>query len=175
MSRSGEKFVPRSRVGTFRNERKRSTPLDSKIMFWCVLYYLNAFETVWLPYKTQYKTGRSGAKVRAMKSCRNFSQRKDPKHPFGPFPHISVRFVLFGCIWDSLLRYNTKFKTGQTCANVRATKSRWNFSQRRTRSTPLDPKLMFWCVSYYLSAFATISLPTKLRAKHAEVVQKFVP
>ena len=84
MSRSGEKFVPRSRVGTFRNERNRSTPLDSKIKFWCVLYYLDAFETVWLPYKTQCKTGRTGAKVRAMKLHRNFSQRTHPIHPIRP-------------------------------------------------------------------------------------------
>ena len=89
MSRSGEKFVPRSRVGTFRNERNRSTPLDSKIMFWWVLYYLNAFETVWLPYKTQYKMGRSGAKLRAMKSCQNFSQLTHPIHPIGPKTQVS--------------------------------------------------------------------------------------
>ena len=68
-----QKFVSRSRVKIFRNERTRSSPLDSKLMFWCVSYYLGAFGTVWLPYKTQCKTGRSGAKVRAMKSCRNFS------------------------------------------------------------------------------------------------------
>jgi len=24
-------------------------------MFWCVLYYLSAFGTVWLPYETQRK------------------------------------------------------------------------------------------------------------------------
>src|SRR6185503_7371595 len=47
-----QKFVPRSRVGVFRNERTRSTPLDSKHMFWCVLYYLDVFGTVWLPNKT---------------------------------------------------------------------------------------------------------------------------
>src|SRR6185295_692490 len=70
-----QKFVPRSRVGIFHNERTRSTPLDSKLMFWCVSYYLSAFGTIWLPYKTLCKTGRSGAKVRATKSHRNFSQR----------------------------------------------------------------------------------------------------
>src|SRR6185369_15824546 len=91
----------------FCDERNRSTPLDSKLMFWCVLYYLDAFGTVWLPYKTRCKTGRSGAKVRAMKSCRNFSQQTHPIHPIGPLPHVSGCFVLFGCIWDSLLRYNT--------------------------------------------------------------------
>ena len=35
-----QKFVPRSRVGIFHNERTQSTPLDPKQMFWCVLYYL---------------------------------------------------------------------------------------------------------------------------------------
>src|SRR6185503_2441789 len=76
-----QKFVPRCRVGIFHNERTQSTPLDSKLMFWCVFYYLDAFGTVWLPYQTQCKTGRTGTKVRAMKSCRNFSQqthRTDP-------------------------------------------------------------------------------------------------
>ena len=130
-----QKFVPRSRVGIFCNERTRSTPLDSKLMFWCVLYYLDAFGTVWLPYKTLCKTGRS-AKVRAMKLCRNSSQRTHPINPFGPLPHVSVCFVLFGCIWDCLLRYNTQFKTGQTCAKVRATKSCRNFWQR---THPMHP------------------------------------
>src|SRR6185437_13071426 len=124
-----QKFVPRSRVGIFHNERTRSTPWDSKLMFWCVLYYLAAFGTVWLPYKTQCKTGRSGAKVRAMKSCWNFWQQTHPIHPFGPLPHVSVHFVLFGCISDRLLPYNTQFKTSQTSAKVNATKSRRNFSQ----------------------------------------------
>ena len=93
-----QKFVPRGRVGIFHNERTRSTPLDHKLTFWCVSYYLGAFGTVWLPYETRCKTGRTSAKVRA-------------------------------------------------------TNLRQNSSHERTRSTPLDPKLMFWCVSYYLGAF----------------------
>ena len=60
-----QKFVPRSRVGIFRKECTRSTPLDHKLTFWCVLYYLGAFGTVWLPYGTRCKTGRTSAKVRA--------------------------------------------------------------------------------------------------------------
>ena len=51
-----QKFVPRSRLGIFLNERNRSTPLDYKLLFLCVLYYLDAFGTVWLPYKTRCKT-----------------------------------------------------------------------------------------------------------------------
>ena len=31
-----QKFMPRSRVGTFRYERTRSTPVDSKLMFCCI-------------------------------------------------------------------------------------------------------------------------------------------
>ena len=49
------------------------------------------------------------------------------------------------------------------------------FHNERTRSTPLDPKLTFWCISYYLGALGTIWLPYKLSAKRAELVQKFVP
>ena len=46
-----QKFVPRSRVGIFRNERTRSNPLDPKLTFWCISYHLGAFGTVWLPYE----------------------------------------------------------------------------------------------------------------------------
>jgi hypothetical protein len=131
-----QKFVPRGRVRIFRNEPNWSTPLDSKLMFWCVLYYLDAFGTVWSPYKTRCKSGRSGAKVRAMKSGQNFLQRTHPIHPIGPLPHVSVHFVIFGCIWDSLLCYNTSFKTGQTGAKVHAMKSRRNFLRR---THPIHP------------------------------------
>ena len=41
-----QKFVPRSRIGIFRNEQNRSTPLDPKLMFWCVAYCLGAFGIV---------------------------------------------------------------------------------------------------------------------------------
>src|SRR6185503_2475006 len=115
-----QRFVPRSRVGIFRNERVRSTPFDLKLTFWCVSYHLGAFRTVWLPYKNRCKTGRTSAKVRA-------------------------------------------------------TKSRRNFHNERARSIPLDPKLTFWCVLYHLCAFGTVGCLTKLGAKRAEVVLKFVP
>ena len=44
-----------------------------------------------------------------------------------------------------------------------------------TLSNPLNPKLTFWCVLYHLGAFGTVCLLTKLGAKRAELVQKFVP
>ena len=76
-----QKFVPRSRVRIFHNERARSTPLDPKLTFWCVSYYLGAFGSVWSPYKTRRKTGRTSAKVRATKSHWNFSQTNAPNPP----------------------------------------------------------------------------------------------
>ena len=141
-----QKFVPRSRVGIFRNEHTRSSPLDPKLTFWCVSYYLGAFGTVWLPHKTRCKTGRTSAKVCATKSRRNFSQRTHPILPIGPlktFWCVSYYLGAFRTVW---LPYETRCKTGRTSAKVRAMKSRQNFTQRTHRSTPLDPKLTFWCV-----------------------------
>ena len=79
-----QKFVPRSHIGIFLNERTRSSPLNPILTFWCVLYYVGAFGTVWLSYKTWCKTGRTSAKVCATKLCRNVSQRTHPILPIGP-------------------------------------------------------------------------------------------
>jgi len=79
-----QKFVPRSRVRIFHNERTRSTLFDPKLMFWCISYHLGAFGTVWLPYETRCKTGRTSIKVRATKSRQNFSQRTHPIQFIGP-------------------------------------------------------------------------------------------
>ena len=125
-----QKFVPRSRIGIFCNESTRSTPLDPKLMFWCVSYHLGAFGTIMLPYETRGKTGRTSAKVRATKSCSNFSQLTDPIHPVDPkLMFWSVLFYL-GALRTVWLCYETRCKTGRTNAKVRATKSLRNFSQR---------------------------------------------
>jgi len=80
------KFVPWSRIGIFCNKRTRSTPLNPKLMFWCISWCLGAFGDVSL-HETRCKMGWTGAinaKVRAMKSHRNFSQRTRPIHPVEP-------------------------------------------------------------------------------------------
>ena len=41
-----QKFVPQSRVGSFHNERIQSTPLDPKLLFYCISYSLGAFGIV---------------------------------------------------------------------------------------------------------------------------------
>ena len=93
-----QKFVPQSRFRIFYNERTKSSPLDPKLTFWCVSYHLGAFGTVWLPYETRSKTGRTSAKVRASKSRRNFSQRTIPIQPIGPQTDVLVCFISFGCL-----------------------------------------------------------------------------
>jgi len=134
-----QKFVPRSRVGIFHHERTRSTSLDPNLTFWCVLYYLGQFGTVWLPYETRCKTGRTSTKVCATKSRRNFSQRMHPIIPVDPklmFWCVSDYLGPFGTVW---LPCETRYKTGQTSAKVRATKSRRNFSQRTHPIHPIRP------------------------------------
>ena len=141
-----QKLVPRSRVVTFRNERTPSTPLctlstplNHKLMFWCVSYYLGAFRTVWLPYETRCKTGRTSAKfvprsrVRIFRNERSRSSPEDPKQMFW-----CVLFNL-GALRTVCLRYETRCKTGRTSAKVRATKSRRNFSQRTHPIHPSGP------------------------------------
>ena len=58
-------------------------PMDPKLTFWCVSYYLGAFGTVWLTFGTRCQTGRTSEKVRATKSRQNFSQRTHPIHLIG--------------------------------------------------------------------------------------------
>jgi len=107
-----QKFVPRSRVGIFGNERTRFFPLDPKSMIWCVSYYLGAFRTVWLPYETRCKKGRTSKKVRATKSRRNFSQRSHLIHAIGPQTDVLVHFVLFGCIRDRFVALQNSVQNG---------------------------------------------------------------
>ena len=134
-----QKFVPRSRVGIFRNERSRSNPLNHKLTFWCVSYCLGAFGTVWLPYETRCKTGRTGAKVHATKSLRNFSQRMHPIIPVEPKLMFWCVLFYLGALRTVWLPYETRCKTGRTSAKVRATKLCRNFSQRTHPIHPIGP------------------------------------
>ena len=113
-----QKFVPRSRIAIFRNERTRSTPLNTKLTFWCVSYHLGAFRTVWLPYETRWKTGRTSAKVRATKSRQNFRNERTQSNPLDP--KLKVWCVLYhlGAFRTVWLPYETRHNMGRTSANV---------------------------------------------------------
>ena len=134
-----QKFVPRSQIGIFHNERTQSTPNDPKLMFWCVSYHLGAFGTVRLPYKTRDKTGRT-----CKSSCHEVALEFFAMNPPDPlhwslnscFWCVSYRLGVFATIW---LPYETRGKTFRTSAKVRATKSRPNFSQRTHLILPIKP------------------------------------
>ena len=125
-----QKFVPRSRIGIFRNERTQSTPLDPKLTCWCVSNYLGASGTVWLPYETRCKTGRKVQKFVPRSRVRIFSNERtrfshlDPKLMFWC---VSYYWGAIGTVW---MPYETRCKTGRTSAKVCATNLRRNFSQR---------------------------------------------
>ena len=98
-----QKFVPRSRIGIFRNERTRSTLLNTKLTFWCVSYHLGAFGTVWLPYEYRCKTGRTSAfvprsRIGMFHNERTRSNSLDPKLTFWFVSYHWVHSGLFGCL-----------------------------------------------------------------------------
>jgi len=105
-----QKFMPRSCVRIFRNERTQSTPIDPKLTFWCVSYYL-------------------------------------------------VHSGLFGCLTKLGAKWAELLQRFVPRSRVRILRN------ERTRSTPLDHKLTFWCISYYLGAFGTVWLPYETRCK----------
>ena len=101
-----QKFLPRCLVRIFRNERSWSTPMEPKLMFWCISICLGALGTV--PYCTKLAAKRA------------------------KLVQLMQKFVL-------------RSQVGI-------------FRNEHSRSTPLDPKHMFWCVSFRLGAFGTVSL-----------------
>ena len=85
-----------------------------------------------------------------------------------------VRFKLFGCIWDCLVALRNSEQKKAELVQKFVPRSRVGiFRNERTLSTPLDPKLKFWRILYYLGVFGTIVCLMKLGAKWAELVQKF--
>src|SRR6185437_1371916 len=141
-----QKFVPRSRVKIFRNEGTRSTPLDPKLMFFCSSYYLTRSRvrifrnegTLSTPldpklmfFCVSYYLTR--IRVRIFRNEGTLSTPLDPKLMFWC---VSYYLGAFGTV---CLRYEPWCKTGRNCAKVRATKSRWNFSQRRQPIHTIGP------------------------------------
>ena len=124
-----QKFVPRSRIGIFHNKRTQSTPLNPKLMFWCVSYHLGAFRTVWLPYETRWKMADLVQKFVSRSCVGIFRNERTRSTPYGPkltFWCISYHLGASRTVW---LPHETGWKTGRTCAKVRATKSCRNFWQ----------------------------------------------
>ena len=147
-------------------------------MFWCISYHLDPFGTVRLPYETQGKIGRTSAKVRATKSSRIFFTTNAPNPPhltlnscFGAFCTVLVHLQPFGCLAKLEAKHSELLQKFVPQSRVGI------FRNESTRSTPCDPKLMFWCVSYHLDAFVTVRLPYETRCKtgRTHVLVHFVP
>ena len=144
-----QKFVPRTRIGIFGNERTRSTPLDPKLMFWCVSYYLGAFGIVFCP--TTLSANRvNWCNCSCHKVAMEFfaTNAPDPPHwtlnsHFGALRTIRVHLGPFGCLTKlsakrcELVQLMQKFMPRNPIGI---------FGNKRARSTPLDRKLLFWCV-----------------------------
>ena len=92
-----QKFVPRSRVGIFGNERTRSTPLDTKLTFWCMSYYLGPFGC---HMKLDAKWTELVQKFVPRSRVGIFRNERTQSSPLDPKLKILVHFALFGCIWD---------------------------------------------------------------------------
>ena len=154
-----QKFVPRCCVRIFRNEHIRSTPLDPKLIFWCVSYYLGAFG----PFGGLTKLGAKRAEL-VQKFVprshieflfRNERTRSTPLDPIMTFWCVRTIWVLsgpFGCL--------TKLGAKQAELMQKfVPRSRVGiFRNERTRSIPVDPKLMFLCILYYLGELRTVWL-----------------
>ena len=162
-----QKFLPWSRIGIFRNECTRPTPLDHKLKYCCISLCLGAFWIVSLLHEAWCKTGWTGAIIAyvfATKSHRNFSQRFTPDLPhwtlsscFGASFSIWVHLAIFryntklGAKWVEHVQLMHKFVsllheawckigwTGAIIAKVFATKSHRNFSQRTHPIHPIGP------------------------------------
>ena len=110
-------------------------------------------------YEFRFQWGRYGAFV-AKCSCHEVvsefftTNAPDPSHwtlnsCFGVFHTILVHLGPFG--------YFTNLEAKQSRVGI--------FHNERARSTSLDPKLMFCCVSNYLGAFGIVWLPYETRCK----------
>ena len=93
----------------------------------------------------------------------------DPKLTFWCVRTIWVHSGLFGCLTkldaiqaDQVQKFVPRSRDGI-------------FHNEGTRSTPCEPKLTFWCVRTILVHSGPFCCLTKLDAKWAEQVQKFVP
>ena len=159
-----QKFVQQCLVRIFRNKFSRSTPLDPKLIFWCISFHLGAFGTVSLLHETRCKWANlvqlmqefvPQSLVRIYRNRCSRSTQLDPKLMFSC---VSFRLGAFGTI---MLLHKLDAKHAKLVQLMQKFVPRGlvsNFYNERPRSIPLDPKLMFWCVSFCSGAFWTVSL-----------------
>ena len=136
---------------------------------WTINYHFAAFRTIWvhfetirLPYKTQGKTFLNKCKSSWHEDVSEFFATNAPDPPhwtlntcFGAFLSICVHLGPLGCLTKLGAKHSELVQKFVQRGRVGV------FNDERTRSTPLDPNLMFWCVSYHLGAFGIVWLPLR--------------
>ena len=135
-----QNFVPRSRVGIFRNERTRSTPSDTKLTFCTIWVHLGLFGCI-----TKIGVKRADLVQKFVPPSRveifhNECIRSTPLHHKLTFWRVSYYLGAFGTVW---LPYETRCKTAELVQKFVPRSRVRIFCNERTRSTPLDPKLTF--------------------------------
>ena len=143
--------------------------IGPKLMFWCISFRLGAFGTISLLHKTCCKTRQTSAinaEVRAMMWCKNFSQQMLPIHTIGPLTHV---FGAFLSVWVHLEPFCYYTKLAAKHAKLVELMQKFVaqclvrfFRNERSQSAPLEPKLLFWCVSFRLGQLGAIN--AKVRA-----------
>ena len=85
--------------------------------------------------------------------------------------------VLFylGALRTVWLRYETRCKRAELVQKFMPQSRVGIFRNELTRTTPLDPKLMFSAIRTIWVHFGPFGCLTKLGAKRADLVQKFMP
>ena len=159
-----QKFVPWCLVRIFRNEHSRYT-------HWTLNSCFGAFLSVRVhfgPFRYCTKLGAKRAKlVQLMQKfvpwclVRIFATNAPDPHHWS----LNSCFVLFLSVRLHFEPFRYCSKLGAKCAKLVQLMQKLVqrclvriFRNERSRSTPLDPKLMFWFVSFHLGAFGTVSL-----------------
>ena len=167
-----QKFVLRSRIGFFCNERTRSTPLTLNscfgtfVQFWCIWDRLVAL-------RNSVRNGPNWCKSSCHEVASEFFTTNATDLPhwtlnsrFGAFHTNLVHLGSFGCL------AKLGAKRGELVQKF-VPRSRFGiFHNERNRSTPLDPKLKFRCISYKFGAFGTIWLLYETRCKMGRIGAK---
>ena len=142
-----------------------STPLDPNLMFRCVSYCLCAFGIVCCASTLSSKRAQLVQKFVPRSHVGIFRSERTRSTPL----HFKL---MFWCVFYNLDAFGPfgclrklKAKRAELVQNFVPRSRVLSFRIKHTRLSPLGPKLIFWCLSYYLGAFGIVWLPYKTRCK----------
>ena len=97
-----QKFVPRSRVGIFRNKRTRSTPLDPKLTFCCVFVLFGCIWDCLVALQNSVQNGPKWCKSSCHEVVSEFFATNAPDPPYWT---LTSCFGAFRTIWVHLGKF----------------------------------------------------------------------